>query len=93
MIERLIEELERIWRDDTLLLRTDKGSKRYFNTKKVNTVETLACNVLIFDNGGCNWENINKLRSLGWHVYAGERDSFGWLTGVIEKDNKLFFYG
>jgi hypothetical protein len=29
-------------------------------------------------------EYIRALRSAGIQCYAGERDSFGWLTGVIE---------
>ena len=50
------------------------------------------CNeLLITDNGGCNWTNINHLKNNGFKVFAGERDSFGWITGCIQRtgDRKL----
>lgn len=52
-----------------------------------NECEILACKYLINDNGSCNWSNIELLKSNGYKVYAGEKDSFGWLTGVIENGN------
>lgn len=38
----------------------------------------------LIDCGSCNWENINYVeQAMKVYIHAGERDSFGWLTGVI----------
>lgn len=54
------------------------------STPAVDECEFMANGLLITSNGRCNWENIRKLKSYGFDVYAGEKDSFGWLTGCIE---------
>ena len=42
----------------------------------------------------CNWNNINKIREYGYEVRAGEEDSFGWLTGILEfPDGRQVVYG
>ncbi len=43
----------------------------------------LACMSLIDSRGGCAWAEHNKLKAAGYQVHCGERDSFGWLSGVI----------
>ena len=60
-----------------------------------NYVSELCCELLISDNGGCNYENISILRNNGYDVFAGEKDSFGWLTGCVQKEgsNKILVYG
>ena len=30
------------------------------------------------------WRMMDEFEKNGYHVYAGERDSFGWLIGVVE---------
>jgi len=37
----------------------------------------------------CNWSVINVLCEKGWEVFAGDKDSFGWLVGIIEPSWKL----
>lgn len=61
----------------------------------VDEIEVECCSLLIGKNGGCNWDNIKALRDKGYRVYAGERDSFGWLTGCISKpgDSRVICYG
>jgi hypothetical protein len=44
-----------------------------------------ACDLLIDNQGHCNWENISIVREAGYRVYAGDKDSFGWLVGCIQK--------
>ena len=52
---------------------------------------------LLIRNGDCDWEVINYLKKNGgFNIYAGERDSCGWLTGVIEHPsapNRRILYG
>jgi len=53
----------------------------------------LACELLITEGGGCNWGNIRVLRESGFRVFAGEKDSFGWLTGCIQTTQGIIIYG
>lgn len=49
------------------------------------------CNELIDFNqiGNCNWDAIKYVENAAnVHIYAGDKDSFGWLTGVIEPNKK-----
>ena len=59
----------------------------------VSKAALLADEVLITDAGGCDWAAIHQLRHFGYAVYPGERDSFGWLTGCIEKNHRILVYG
>lgn len=41
--------------------------------------------LLMRSNGDCDWESIEYIKKVSeFDVHAGERDSSGWLTGVIE---------
>lgn len=62
-------------------------------TDLADLAENEACGELFTDSGDCNWENIRKLQKKGYHVYAGDKDSFGWLTGCIQKGDKVLVYG
>lgn len=53
------------------------------STPAVEECEEMANALLIRMDGRCNWGNIRKLNEYGFDVYAGEKDSFGWLTGCI----------
>ena len=60
-------------------------------TKELDAeIEGLANECLITPYGGCAWENIDALRKLGYRVYPGDKDSFGWLTGVIENKKGVY---
>ncbi len=61
----------------------------------VDRAEVLCCEQLITVNGGCNWTNIKVLHENGYNVFAGDKDSFGWLTGCVQKkgDNRILIYG
>jgi hypothetical protein len=63
----------------------DEDSIEY--TDEAEEVIALACERLITDNGNPNWDNINKLKEYGYNVRRGDGDSFGWLTGIISKQN------
>lgn len=68
----------------------------YFQSGElVDRAEGLCCEQLIMASGGCNWTNIKVLRDNGYNVFAGERDSFGWLTGCVQKkgDYRILVYG
>ena len=44
-------------------------------------------------NGKCDWANISILNKNGYYVGPGERDSFGWLTGIISTQKGGIVYG
>lgn len=70
---------------------------RYFentNDKDLeDAAEAMCCGYMITSGGACNWENIYKLRKCGYAVYPGDKDSFGWLTGVVTKGGKKLVFG
>lgn len=51
------------------------------------------CGCLITDKGGQNWDAIRKLKEAGFHVGPGERDSFGWLSGIVYTSKGMLVYG
>lgn len=53
----------------------------------IEELESLCCSVFIEKGGSPDFVNIVKVRTeLDYtvNVYAGEKDSFGWLTGVLD---------
>lgn len=51
--------------------------------------------MLMRHNGECDWDSIRYLESKGFSIHAGERDGFGWLTGIVELPgtNRRILYG
>lgn len=95
-METLLKKLDELYsmRDNSST--SDYDGQEYFDSSDVvDEVERLCCEKLITAGGLCNWDNIRILRSNGYDVFAGERDSFGWLTGCVQKDNdpRILVYG
>ena len=61
--------------------------------RKINKILELCNELLINDSGKCDWKNIEILNKNGYYVGPGERDSFGWLTGVVYTDKGSIVYG
>jgi len=52
------------------------------------------CNFyLIDDEGYCNYDNMEKLEKSGYFIGPGERDRFGWLTGILYTNKGYILYG
>lgn len=94
-IEKLVNTLNNLTNKDFNEPDEETGVIYTKSTPAVDECEVMANELLIASNGRCNWENIRKLKSYGFKVYAGEKDSFGWLTGCIEFPNekKVLVYG
>lgn len=95
-MEELIKALEELFDRPDVELEGDSDGFRYFKSGKlVDHVESLCCEHLISGNGDCDWKNIEILRQNGYSVFAGEKDSFGWLTGCVRKkdSDKVLVYG
>lgn len=59
----------------------------------VNEAQGLACEFFITDDGRCNFPNMKVAEQAGFRVFAGEKDSFGWLTGCIQTNKGIIVYG
>ena len=54
-------------------------------------IDGLCCELFV-SHGRPNWTNIKTFEKMsGYEVGPGESDSFGWLTGVVSKDNTMYF--
>ncbi len=59
----------------------------------INTALCQADELLVTDQGQCNWENHDVLKNAGFPVFPGERDRFGWLTGCIQTSKGILVFG
>jgi hypothetical protein len=53
----------------------------------------LSNEILISDDGHPDRENIDEVISNGFHIYPGEMDRYGWLTGCIELSRGIILFG
>lgn len=93
-MEQLLIALEKLYSDQDNIYQEDGWTS--FNENKIyNDVVSLCDKYLITNVGQCNWDNIRVLRNNGYRVFAGEKDSFGWLTGCVQKNNdkRVVVYG
>lgn len=80
-LEVLIENLKKL--DSIQKLRVNEDG--YINDTGFTTVKVEGLvNHLLATPPSPKLSYIRALREAGFDCYAGERDSFGWLTGVIE---------
>ena len=93
--DELVRSLEVIYSEKDNSEISDDGCTYFKRYDLSDYIEGLANISLITNQGKCNWENINALRKLGYNIFSGEKDSFGWLTGCIQKknDNRILVYG
>lgn len=61
--------------------------------KKIDKVLVLLDYLLINESGGCNYDNIEILNKNGYDLRAGEKDRFGWLTGILQTTKGYIVYG
>ena len=94
-MENFIKSLEEIMTDDKH--QVDPETHILVESEEVNNLISMACQLLIEENGGVNYSQMTKLRNAGYRVYPGEKDGFGWLSGCIEKQGnkqrKILVFG
>lgn len=56
-------------------------------------IQSLADDLLITEDGQCNWLNMKNIVDEGFDIYAGDKDDFGWLIGCIETKKGIILYG
>ena len=95
-MNELIETLLAIESDPTLTGHEyDYLTSGYYDDSHplVQKVVDLADIELITNKGSCNWAAHQQLKLAGFAVTCGERDSFGWLSGVIHTTKGMIVYG
>jgi len=98
-MEKLLNALEKLYSnpDDIYESKGDNGGPwfGFTDSELLHEVKGLCCDHLIAAGGGCNWGNIRILNQHGYRVFAGEEDSWGWLTGCVKKrdDKRTIVYG
>jgi hypothetical protein len=99
-LQNLIDVLKKIEQDDNIVKTVPDNIKDKYGAyceddlhPLIQEATGLACENLINNDGSCNWRNINDLSKAGYNVTCGEKDSFGWLTGVIHTKKGLIIYG
>lgn len=95
-LDELIRSLKELYKIETGV-HVEEGEK-FFNTDKggfATYVMELCCGLLITVGGSVNYKNLLTLEKAGYDVYAGDKDSFGWLTGCIQKkgDDRILVFG
>jgi len=59
----------------------------------ITRISNWASSTLINEAGRCIWDLHDVLSNAGFPVFAGEKDSFGWLTGCIQTSKGIIIYG
>ena len=93
--QELLRALELLYSEEDNSEEGDDGC-RYFKRSHLSDYCEMLCNGELITSGGqCNWSMIKALNSKGYDVFAGDRDSFGWLTGCVQKDgdDRILVYG
>jgi len=60
---------------------------------KVVKISCMANDLLIDNNGGVIWENVELLKTQGYSVFPKEQDRFGWLIGCIKCSKGSITFG
>ena len=94
-MDELLEALEKLYSIPGNSYTSEDGRAYFEDNDVTDEVIGLCDEHLIADGGDCNWDNIEVLRRNGYSVFAGDEDSFGWLTGCIRKqdDERILVYG
>ena len=88
-MERFLELIDRLEKDDTI-----KRSKYLSHEIEiVNEISCLADDLLIMQDGHCNWELIHSLEDKHIYVFPVEKDRFGWVIGGIPTTRGIITYG
>lgn len=90
----LLKALEKLYTNRGVV-KLGGGKVGFCKTELYKKVVDLCEEHLFIKGGYCNWTNIRTLHENGYRVFAGKKDSFGWLTGCVQKNNdkRIIIYG
>lgn len=88
-MERFVELIEKLEKDDTI------SHYKYLphEIEIVNQIACMADDLLIMENGHCNWDMIDSLENSHIYVFPVEKDRFGWVIGGIPTTKGIITYG
>lgn len=86
-MELLLKQLEELFNQEDNYIEGEDGCNYFKDSELYEEVVSSCCDVLITSCGRCDWDNIMNLKAKGYRVFAGEKDSFGWLIGCVQKVN------
>lgn len=89
-IEQATDLINRSMYEDVWWL--TNGSEDDLDPRVAKAAE-LACGYLIDSKGNADFRAIAVLKGNGFNVTCGERDSFGWLSGIIHTKQGRIVYG
>lgn len=92
-IKALIKYLDELWANDNNWAYEDHGILYAYDDEIWDFGSEQGYDAL-FDGRGLMppYETMIELRRNGYSIDAGERDSFGWLKGVISKGDKVLLF-
>jgi len=87
LLNKLLQGLQKIDASDRIV------QEYLTEDSETEILSSYATELLVTINGKCNWNNHDILKRNGYSVFAGEQDSFGWLSGCITtKKGILVFF-
>lgn len=89
-MERLIECLKSIEENESIEANPEKVITDMTLTREIDEI---VVELLIDENGRCDWDNIDFLSKSGFAVFPLEKDRFGWLIGGIQTSRGIISYG
>ena len=93
-IEKFITELKELFdAEEEFYIVVDEEYNAIEYNDTANRLSGEACKYLICSDGRVNYHNRAKIENEGFKIYPGDKDSFGWLVGVIERNNRKLLFG
>jgi hypothetical protein len=86
-MEELLTLLNDLEKDDSVIF------SKYVDSSLTESIQVLACSVLIDNEGKPVWDAIDTLSLKGYPVFPLERDRFGWIMGGIGTSKGIVAYG
>ena len=86
----LIHLLRYINKDDTIEVTNEQYDR---NHPLVNAALFVANECLIDDDGHPDRAAMDRVVERGFHIFPGEMDRFGWLTGCIQLSRGIIMFG
>ena len=102
---RLRELLENAAKDSSLIQVDEVDKKSYFNTNLINygtedqkkllsEIDAILTDSFITKSGNPDFDMIRHAKRYSISVYAGDQDSFGWLTDCAQyRNGPIFVFG
>ena len=94
MTEEVIEQLDELWAKASTVVSKSDGHTYILPSEAANSIEDICWKYLIkADELDWNCKNVDRIKEHGYLCFAGDRDSFGMLRAIVEKNGVRFCFG